>query len=294
MPPKIRIFWQRLTSSIALWTIVLIGLFAPKPALAQSIFFVILSFLGILAFHEYAQMSRRFGHPIMILPAMIAGIVLLIFESFAQKSFVQNILFKIFKNFGEPIILIPTLLFFCLTIMKLRSPTLPLSSLAATLFGWFYVFWMLMFIARIYHFPNAKGSWLLFYFILVVKFSDLGAYVTGALWGKHPMAKSISPGKTWEGFVGAIMISISVSMLAFWLVSDHLAPLHFHDAFALGGLLGGLAVVGDLIESLIKREAGVKDSGTLFSGIGGSLDLLDSLLFCAPFFYFYCQFSQAE
>ncbi|MFM7101704.1 MAG: phosphatidate cytidylyltransferase, partial [Verrucomicrobiota bacterium] len=125
------------------------------------------------------------------------------------------------------------------------------------------------------------------YFILVTKFSDLGAYCTGSLIGRHKMIPRLSPGKTWEGFGGAIVISTGASVLFAHLAGPHLKGMTLPHALILGVLLSVAAVVGDLIESLFKREAGVKDSGKLFPGIGGILDLLDSLLFNAPLMYLY-------
>ena len=119
----------------------------------------------------------------------------------------------------------------------------------------------------------------------MTKFSDLGAYVTGSLIGRHKMIPRISPGKTWEGFGGAIVISTLVS-IGFAKIAG-LPELTVLHATILGIILSSTAVIGDLIESLFKREAGVKDSGRLFPGIGGILDLMDSLLFNAPLMYLY-------
>ena len=125
------------------------------------------------------------------------------------------------------------------------------------------------------------------YFILVTKFSDTGAYVVGSMIGKHKMIPRISPAKTWEGFGGAIVVATGASLVFTHFLGDKMpgmTPLH---AVILGIILSSTAVIGDLIESLFKREAGVKDSGNFFPGIGGILDLLDSLLFNAPIMYLY-------
>jgi phosphatidate cytidylyltransferase len=125
------------------------------------------------------------------------------------------------------------------------------------------------------------------YFILVTKFSDTGAYFVGSLIGRHKMIPRISPGKTWEGFGGAIVVSTVASLLFVHFFKDHMAGMNRIHAIVLGVILSVTAVVGDLIESTFKREAGVKDSGKFFPGIGGILDLLDSLLFNAPIMYLY-------
>ena len=101
------------------------------------------------------------------------------------------------------------------------------------------------------------------------------------------MIPSVSPGKTWEGFGGALVVSVGVSLLFAHFANRHLLGLTPLQAVILGLLLGSSAVVGDLIKSIFKRESGVKDSGAFFPGIGGILDLLDSLLFNAPLMYLY-------
>jgi phosphatidate cytidylyltransferase len=101
------------------------------------------------------------------------------------------------------------------------------------------------------------------------------------------MIPRISPGKTWEGFGGAIAVSTAASIVFAHLAGPKLEGMNIVHATILGIILSCAAVVGDLIESLFKREAGVKDSGKFFPGIGGILDLIDSILFNAPIMYLY-------
>jgi phosphatidate cytidylyltransferase len=101
------------------------------------------------------------------------------------------------------------------------------------------------------------------------------------------MIPRISPGKTWEGFGGAIVLATAASLGFVHFFGDRMTGMNWIHAVVLGVLLSVTAVIGDLIESLFKREAGVKDSGKFFPGIGGILDLLDSLLFNAPIMYLY-------
>jgi phosphatidate cytidylyltransferase len=315
-PTKAQVFLSRLGSTLGLWTVVLLALFAPNQSVANSAFLLILILLGVFGFREYANMVKKTGTQILIWPALVAGVALLSLEvsngRLAEKqlteaestliepqlenrihdTFYSTINRNDLANLGAPLIV--TLLFLWLTTLKLRSSgEIKLNSLAATFFGWFYVFWLLSFIGKIYYLPTVQGTWFLLYFILVTKFSDLGAYLVGSLIGKHKMAPKISPGKTWEGFGGAIVVSTIVSVITIYAAGPALAPLKGAHAIILGVLLSGLAVVGDLVESLMKRETGVKDSGTLFPGIGGALDLIDSLLFNAPIFYIYCRLTLA-
>jgi len=168
-----------------------------------------------------------------------------------------------------------------------KSNTAGILAISTTLFGLMYVSWLLNFVQKIYFFPNVDGKYFLLYFVLITKFSDMGAYIVGSLIGKHKMIPRISPGKTWEGFGGAIALSTLASVVFVHFLGARMPGMNTLHAVVLGVVLSVCAVVGDLIESLFKREAGVKDSGRFFPGIGGILDLLDSLLFNAPIMYLY-------
>jgi phosphatidate cytidylyltransferase len=142
---------------------------------------------------------------------------------------------------------------------------------------------------------------LIIYLILVVKASDIGAYLVGSTCGRHKLFPRVSPGKTWEGLAGGLATGVLMSVLfCAWL---RLGPVDPHttaaghlvigpvDAWVLGFLLSAIGVLGDLIESLLKRSAGLKDSGNHVPGMGGVLDVLDSLLFAAPALYFYLRWA---
>jgi phosphatidate cytidylyltransferase len=175
----------------------------------------------------------------------------------------------------------------CLRQLLSKANAVGIVAIATTLLGLLYVPWLLNFIQKINFFPGVEGKFFLLYFVLITKFSDTGAYAVGSLIGRHKMIPRISPGKTWEGFGGAILFSTMASVVFTGFFGDRMAGMNWFHAIVLGILLSVTAVIGDLIESLFKREAGVKDSGKLFPGIGGILDLLDSLLFNAPIMYLY-------
>ena len=169
----------------------------------------------------------------------------------------------------------------------------PLQTMAYTLFGLLYVLWLFNFTTKIvYLTPRSStgvvtGQFYVLYLIAVTKFSDMGAYLTGSAVGRHLMVPQISAKKTWEGFFGALGFALFCSLMLFKLMPGHLPGLNWTHATILGLLLGFAAVVGDLAESIIKRSTDVKDSGNLLPGIGGALDLVDSLLFTAPLLFFY-------
>ncbi len=192
-------------------------------------------------------------------------------------------------NDFETSFLILFVLGLCLRQLLSRSKPAGLAAIAVTLFGLMYVPWLLNFIQKInfFFFPGLDGRYYVLYFVLLTKSSDTGAYAVGSLIGRHRMIPRISPGKTWEGLGGAIAGSVLASLIFVHFLGSKMPGMNTLHAAVLGLLLGVTAVVGDLIESLFKREAGVKDSGRLFPGIGGILDLLDSLLFNAPIMYLY-------
>jgi phosphatidate cytidylyltransferase len=190
-------------------------------------------------------------------------------------------------NDFETSFLILFVLGLCLRQFFSRSNTAGILAISTTLFGLMYVPWLLNFIQKINFFPGVDGHYYLLYFIVITKLGDSGAYVVGSLIGRHKMIPRISPGKTWEGFGGAVLGSVLASLLFVHFLGRHLAGMNLAHALILGVILSVSAVVGDLIESIFKREAGVKDSGKFFPGIGGILDLLDCLLFNAPIMYLY-------
>jgi phosphatidate cytidylyltransferase len=115
-------------------------------------------------------------------------------------------------------------------------------------------------------------------FIVVVVASDIGGYVLGVLFGKHPMAPRISPKKSWEGFAGSVLFCCVAGAVALPLLLE----AEWWQGLLLGLAVVCTAVIGDLCESMVKRDLGVKDMGTLLPGHGGLMDRLDSLLLSAP------------
>ena len=157
-----------------------------------------------------------------------------------------------------------------------------------TIFGVAYTAIMFGFLARLLYFEgSSSGQHLVLMALMVTKFSDMGAYAFGTWFGRHKMIPHISPAKTWEGLSGAFTGSYVAMVSMMLLVPDKLAPLNWTHGLILAPLLCVVSVIGDLAESILKRCHGIKDSGHKLPGIGGILDLTDSLLFTAPVCYFY-------
>jgi phosphatidate cytidylyltransferase len=174
-----------------------------------------------------------------------------------------------------------------------------LQTVASNLLGFVYLAFLFNFAARlIFLVPGpgeVPGAMVLLWMIAVTKFTDMGAYIVGSMIGKHKMIPHVSPGKTWQGFGGAIFFALLAGCGLYALFKEDMpnfaTGLHvlgsWGHVIVLSIVLCLLAVVGDLAESVVKRSLNVKDSGQMLPGIGGALDLIDSLCFTAPVLYFY-------
>ena len=289
-PPLTRgqVFARRLISSVILWTIVLLAMFSPNKLVSAYFFLLIMFLLALTGLIEFYDLARKIGLACFKGWGIFGGLLLMT-STFLYLSgvVIPTSIPPAEANDFETSFLILFVLGLCIRQFLSKSNPEAITAISTTLFGLMYVPWLLNFIQKINFYPEVEGQFYVLYFILVTKFSDLGAYVTGSLFGKHKMIPRISPGKTWEGFGGAIVISTAASVGYAWVAREHLPEMTWVHAVILGVVLSSAAVVGDLIESLFKREAGVKDSGRFFPGIGGILDLMDSLLFNAPLMYLY-------
>ena len=279
------VFMLRFVSTVVLWSVALVIVFSGY----ELAFFVLIGAVGLLALWEFYEMLENRGLPNFKITGMICGAAMLV------GSFYYFSVYGPARSYDYEM---AVLLFFLLTVFTrqmfsgLRDDA-PLRTMAYTLFGLLYVLWLYNFVTKIvYVMPRTAagavtGQFYVLYCIAITKFSDMGAYLTGSAIGRHPLVPHISPKKTWEGFFGALAFSLLASLGLYAVMPGHLAVLNWTHAVVLGLLLGFAAVVGDLAESIIKRSTGVKDSGNMLPGIGGALDLIDSLLFTAPLLFFY-------
>jgi phosphatidate cytidylyltransferase len=292
-PSKARIFLSRLFSTVVLWTVILTALFSGNHLISKVVFLVIMLALAWLGLLEFYNLVEKRGLVCFKEWGIFGGLLLMAAEFFYLSGALGIPASPAKANDIETSYLILFVLGLCIRQFVSKSNTAGILAISTTLFGLMYVPWLLNFIQKINFFPFRAGSaqeagtFYILYFIVVTKFSDVGAYCVGSLIGRHKMIPRISPGKTWEGFGGAIAVSTGVSVLFAHLAGGRLVGMNLTHAIILGVVLSLGAVVGDLIESLFKREAGLKDSGHFFPGIGGILDLLDSLLFNAPLMYLY-------
>lgn len=286
-PSKAKIFLRRLITTVVLWTIIIAALFSANELVSDGVFVLVIVLLSAAGLMEFYGLAQKRGLPCYRWCGLAGGVLLAVGTFFNLTGHLGTSGSPARVNDFETSFLILFVLGLCVRQLFSKTNTAGIVAIATTLFGLMYVPWLLNFIQKINFFPHVEGKFFLIYFVLVTKFSDTGAYVVGSLIGRHKMIPRVSPGKTWEGFAGAVVLSTAASLVFAHLFRSHMFGMNWMHAAILGVLLSSTAVIGDLIESLFKREAGVKDSGKFFPGIGGLLDLLDSLLFNAPLMYVY-------
>lgn len=163
----------------------------------------------------------------------------------------------------------------------------PFVNLALTLFGIIYLTVPLSTALGIVYFPAVDGRLWFVYAIALTKVTDIAAYIFGKLCGSKLLTPYISPKKTWEGALSGFAAAL---VLSFFLNKAMSLGLTTTGSLAIGAVTSGLAQFGDLAESLLKRDSGVKDSNAQLPGLGGLLDVLDSLVFTLPFIYLFLKF----
>jgi phosphatidate cytidylyltransferase len=180
----------------------------------------------------------------------------------------------------ELLFIVLTLLFLIVMQFKRRQNSGVILDISTTLFGILYISWFFSFLIKIRYLPDGVG--LLVSVLLITKLGDIGAFVIGVPFGKTPLMPRVSPNKSVEGAIGGLLFSVLGA-----LISQVFLKFEYLHLVMLGIFLGVIGQLGDLSESLLKRDCQVKDSGNLIPGMGGILDEIDSLLFTAPVFYFY-------
>ncbi|SEC58375.1 phosphatidate cytidylyltransferase [Paramicrobacterium humi] len=221
--------------------------------------------VGFTAF-ELVSALRRVGRVVDVIPAVVSAVAIVGTSYFFDAPTRGVVLIA-----GVVLVVVWRLITEMASHAK-RGLREVISDLATVVFIQLYVAWFASFAVVLVAQP--QGEWWALAFIILVASADVGAYALGLSFGKHPMAPLISPNKTWEGFIGAAACSVIAGVL--------LALFMIHQPWWLGVIIGllilGSATVGDLTESMIKRDMGIKDMSSWLPGHGGFLDRLDSIL----------------
>lgn len=261
------------------WTAIALAV----PALAVVVwapawlFTVLLAAVAILGVHEFYGLARASG-----------------FSPFLWIGFAATGSFAVLTALspgGQVWAAVLVGLMLALGVRALCQPSLMAthaSNASLTLFGALYLGLLLGLLGSIRN-SGAGVVWLLF-LLAVVWIGDTAALYAGRAWGRHRMAPRVSPKKTWEGAIASLVIAILLGAgFGAWF---NVAPGHWPmvEMAVLGGVINVAAQIGDLVESLFKRGAQVKDSSSLLPGHGGVLDRIDALLFAAPVLWYYVSY----
>lgn len=283
-PSKRRVFASRLTSTLILWAVLSVAFKWEQDWLLVFV----TAFFGVFGAVEYFRLLRSGDTHLSF---SVLGFLICL-------AYWVTVSWWVLSHQGQPPMWLDLAALtlavqggFLLCYRHNLEGIVTLQRIFSLVFGIVYTVIFYGFILRILYFNLQDGKpggvFLLLFLLIVTKFSDMGAYLLGVLIGKHKMIPHISPAKSWEGFVGAFIASIGGAIILLATVPDKLLPLNWTHGLIIAPILCLTGISGDLAESVIKRCTQIKDSGHSLPGIGGILDLTDSLLFTAPVFYFY-------
>lgn len=276
---KQRFIMSGTVTIIALLTIFL----APIPAFKPILTAIIAGSIGVAIWELYQIASAK-----QTKPAKTLGIF---FGAFYVVSVAIATQYPAAHMLPEITLLVALLVCSLYYFVKGDSPFVNLS---VTLLGLIYIAVPLSCMIRVVYFFGETGlqdgRWWFLYLIAVSKMTDTGGFFIGKRFGRQKLAPYISPKKTWEGAIGGLSLAVltSVAIMLFTTAFNSAFHLTFWQSICLGVLVGIMAQCGDLIESLFKRDGGIKDSNQL-PGLGGMLDIVDSLVFTSPLIYLFLE-----
>ena len=287
------------TAAVLIPIVLLLVLRAPLPLLSA-----VVAVVAMLALREFVGLVRHYNVEPSRVPLYV--LTLVGFAALAAQTGSNYLIATSQMLFGITLEVVAVAFFFLALAMRRDPLSTGFPAADASAFGFVYVTVPLAMLVQLRQ--QGSGAFLILYVLIVVWIGDTVAYYTGRALGRHKLAPRISPGKTWEGTLGSLVGAIVCGTLVFaysrqissGLISVGLLtpgqaylPPQIPPLWQFGALSAGINVaaqIGDLAESLIKRGAGVKDSGSILPGHGGILDRIDALLFAAPVIWYYAAF----
>ena len=268
-----------LVARIQSWWLMFV-IFAVAMALSRNVSLVFFGFVSFMALKEYFSLvpTRRVDRRVLF---------------WAYLTIPAQYMLVGMEWYGMFIILIPVYAFLLLPMRMvlagetrhfLRAAGTMHWGLMAMVFSISHVAYLLVLPEAVN--PGAGGSGLVLFLVFLTQFNDVAQYCWGKLLGRHKALPTISPGKTVEGVIGGLATTTALA----WLLSGWLTPLSTGQALAAGALIAMAGFIGDVTISALKRDLGVKDSGSLLPGHGGILDRIDSLIYTAPLFFHFIHY----
>lgn len=287
---------QRLVlSSVGIFCL-LVAVYLSYEPVYQSLFVILIISFIVFALKEYYQIAQAKGfHPLFkigLIGTAFYGLAVFLQTQSTEWDHLQS-----FWNMLPEIVLGSTII--ASFIYYFIKGSDPFVNLSITLFGILYLTIPLSCLLFINYFPSKDivhdGRWVLLFLLIVTKITDTSAFFIGRKFGKNKLSPYISPKKTWEGAIGGLAGSLvaTIALYIFFQLAFNNPPLNlpFWKIIILGIFLSITAQFGDLAESLLKRDGGVKDSSKL-PGLGGILDIVDSLVFTSPLMYIFLKVQQ--
>lgn len=276
---------SRIASTVVLWGAILGSLYFFGAHAAV----VGVTLVAALALFEFYAMAEKMGSRPFRGLGILCGVLLTAGPFYSLARLRPEDMSGLEPFAMHAALLFGALLVTCIRVLGERDATNRVGTIASTMLGLVCVPYLLQFLVLILMRDASEGEnlALVLWLVAVSKFCDVGALLSGMAFGKHRMSPHISPKKTWEGAIGGVFVSAGVGAGIAALAGAHL-PEALTPLMAAGIAvpLAVVTIVSDLIESVLKRWADVKDSGKMIPGIGGALDLVDSLLLTGPLAYF--------
>lgn len=249
-----------------------------------DIYFVLLmTLLAIAGVHEFIKVMVHVDNIDNRMTRgwdMVGAAAIVIFNAMAASAWHS------FSPVPAAIMLSPILLYVVvrMVVQLYIKQSAPIHSLTTSLAAQVYVSLPLALMTYMYYIYSPM---LLLSMFIMIWLNDTGAYVAGSMFGRHKLFERLSPKKSWEGFFGGLAFTIGGALVIYYLLNDWLCGLSLTGAIGMGLVVTVFSTWGDLVESMLKRSAGVKDSGHLIPGHGGILDRIDSLLLVVPALLYY-------
>lgn len=264
-------FTKRTISGFLFISIILTSIFLSKYSFFSLLLIILIFTLG----EFYVLLEKQKLNPRKHTGIIVAALFF-IFNTFIATGFLDHKLLLI--NILIPLIIGSITLF--------HKPQTFTTSFSSSLFGLIYILLPLSLFVFVSELPGKYNPQLVSGIFIIIWANDSFAYLSGVLLGRHKIFPSVSPKKTWEGFIGGMLLTIASSLV----LSKFFSFLSIYEWMSLAFIIIATGSLGDFIESAIKRNAGVKDSGTFMPGHGGFFDRFDSLLFALPFSFIYLIF----
>jgi len=271
---------KRIISALLAFTSSLVIIWVGLPLMAPAYLFV-----SIFALREFSTMMNIRNIPIRRRSLVVATVLTLPASLPVSYPGMQPLIAGV--SWREA--LVGMFIFYLISLEVIKPNQNSLYTVVFSFFAYMYIPWLLGYTITLRYTPDGVlGFYYLLLPLLAIIASDIGAYSFGRIFGKRPLAPRISPNKTLEGAFGGLGSAIFIVALSMWGLEHFLhLSIDIYDTILFSILVASASQLGDLFESLIKRWAGVKDSGDVMPGHGGVLDRIDSLLFAVPVTYYF-------